>query len=96
MIDINNTKDLREYLASVYPESIILDGLDKAIIGVSTNCNIIYSVDGIINILMELDGMTFDDALEYFGFNIERALPYMTDGVPPILINELPVNYPMD
>ena len=52
-------------------------GLDDAIIGVGVCCGqplvVIYSVDQVIKILMDRDGMTNDEAIEFFEFNIEGA-----------------------
>ena len=45
-------------------------GLDDAIIGVGVRCSqppvVIYSVDRVIKILMDRDGMTNDEAIEFF------------------------------
>jgi hypothetical protein len=53
------------------------DGLDAAIIGVGTRCSkedlVVYDVDKVIGILMDRDGMSRDDAEEFFAFNIEGA-----------------------
>jgi len=50
------------------------DGLDNAIIGVGSRCGqkdlLVYDVGKIIEILMERDAMTYDDAEEFFEFNI--------------------------
>ena len=81
----------RNQFSNNYPDSIVLDGLDDAIIGISTAGNVMYSVEQIINIFIHRDNMTPEEATEYFDYNVERALPYMTDGVPPILMNEIPV-----
>ena len=51
----------------------------------------IYSVERIIDVFIHRDSMTPEEAMEYFDYNVERALPYMTDGIPPILMNEIPV-----
>jgi hypothetical protein len=48
------------------------DGFDDAIIGVS-NYKIVYSRTKCIHILIERDGMTFDEAEEFFDFNVEGA-----------------------
>ena len=54
--------------------AIILDGLDDAIIGVveefGTGRRVLYSADKIVNILMERDGMTWHEAVEFYDFNI--------------------------
>ena len=53
-------------------------GLDYAIIGVGVRCGqhpfLIYSVDQVIKILMDRDGMTNDEAIEFFEFNIARCV----------------------
>ena len=53
------------------------DGFDDAIIGIGNqfaNENVlIYSADKIIEIMMERDGMTGEEALEYFEYNIKGA-----------------------
>jgi hypothetical protein len=63
-----------------YPDEGLLkvDGFDDAIIGVSSDIRIVYSLDKIIDILME--HMSEDDAIEYFYFNIEAA--YLGEKMP--------------
>ena len=63
-----------------YPDEGLLkvDGFDDAIIGVSSDIRIVYSLDKMIEILME--HMNEDDAIEYFYFNIEGA--YLGDKMP--------------
>ena len=53
------------------------DGFDKAIIGhaddiATSSQRLIYDVDKCIQILMD-QGMTDEEALEYFSFNVECA-----------------------
>ena len=54
--------------------AILLDGLEDAIIGVveefGNGRRVLYSVDKIISILMERDGMTDSEAYEFYDFNI--------------------------
>lgn len=63
------------------------DGLDNAIIGIATRPGgpdvLAYDVSKIIQILVERDGMTPDEATEFFSFNIESA--YMGEGTPTYL-----------
>ena len=53
------------------------DGLDDAIIGVATRPNmedvLAYDVDKIIDILIERDGMTEEEAYDFYGYNIASA-----------------------
>jgi len=50
------------------------DGFDEAILGTAKRCGqtdiIAYDVAKIIDILMTRDGMDYDEAIEYFEFNI--------------------------
>ena len=52
-------------------------GLDNALIGIAQRCGqptlAIYSVPSVIEILMDRDGMSEEEACEFFTFNIEGA-----------------------
>jgi len=61
--------DINEYAEG----SVILSDLDTAIIGIVEDFNgrrILYSKEKILNILMVRDGMTMDEAEEYYDYNI--------------------------
>jgi len=64
--------------------AIILDGLDDAIVGVveefGNGRRVLYSTDKIIDLLMERDGMTDEEAIEFFEFNIIGS--YNGEGMP--------------
>ncbi len=57
-----------------YPdiEFLSADGFEDAIIGVCGE-KLVYSNDKCIEILMTRDGMSFDEAIEYFEFNVLGA-----------------------
>lgn len=61
-------------IIDTYPEIKFLfaDGFDDAIIGVAGE-KIVYSRIKCINILMTRDGMSYEDASEFFDFNVEGA-----------------------
>ena len=66
-----------------------IDGFDEAAIGTAciwrdnTRVDVlVYSGDGIVDILMERDGMEQFEAIEYIDFNIEGA--YMGERTPVI------------
>lgn len=65
-------------------EMLKADGFDEAIIGIASRCAMhevyAYDVDKMLDILMQRDGMTLEEAWEYFDFNIEGA--YMGEGTP--------------
>jgi hypothetical protein len=54
--------------------AVILTGFDEAIIGLveefGNGPRILYSRDKILDILQTKDGMTFDESLEFYDFNI--------------------------
>ena len=61
--------DINEYAEG----SIILSDLDNAIIGIVEDFNgrrILYSKTKILNILMVRDGMTMEEAEEFYSYNI--------------------------
>jgi len=63
-------------ISEEYPDLLKADGFDEAIIGVVQRVGvqaICYDEDKVIEILMERDGMTLIEAMEYFDFNIAGA-----------------------
>ena len=60
------------------------DGFDDAIIGIGSRCGqpdlLVYDVDTALDILMDLDGMDYEQAQEYFSFNVEGA--WVGEGTP--------------
>jgi hypothetical protein len=84
-----------DLILEIYPDEsfIQMDGLDEAIVGVTSTyregieCrHLVYSEDKIINIFVE-EGMTADEAMEFYEYNTVRALPYMGTGHPIIISN---------
>tara|TARA_Y100001963_G_C6431603_1_gene287292 strand:+ start:231 stop:518 length:288 start_codon:yes stop_codon:yes gene_type:complete len=57
--------------------AIILDGLDEAVIGWTVvsghGSRLVYDVELIIKRLVERDGMSEEDAVEFFDFNIDNS-----------------------
>lgn len=66
-----------EGLRETYPELICLDDYDEAILGVITKSDgelcIAYSQSEVIRKLMSRDGMTYEDAMDYFEYNIQGS-----------------------
>ena len=64
--------------------ALTADGLDDAVLGIGYRCSkeplLVYSVDKVIEILVRRDGMTPDEAREFFEFNIGGA--WMGEGTP--------------
>ena len=69
-----------------YPDQpfVILDGLDKAVIGVDQNAErLVYSINDIVDCFVE-QGMEPDEAIEFYEYNTARAIPYIENA--PILV----------
>ena len=69
-----------------YPDQpfVILDGLDKAVIGVDQNAErLVYSINDIVDCFVE-QGMEPDEAIEFYEYNTARAIPYKEHA--PILV----------
>jgi hypothetical protein len=80
-------KEIRETLPK---DSIILDNYayDNSIIGVSIDGRVIYSFDKMVEELIQDNGWTPVDAVEWIEYNTIRALPYMGENAP-IICEEL-------
>lgn len=82
-----------------HEDSLFLDGFkywDEAIIGVSTSGNLIYSYDLLVDKYVKQmieddpngDIETFEiDAIEFIETNTLKSLPYITTGIPPIIMH---------
>lgn len=65
---------LKEIIESFGDEELLIaDGFDDAVIGIEpSSMRLVYSIQKILNILME-GGLTEEDAIEHFDFNIGGA-----------------------
>jgi hypothetical protein len=79
-------EELKKTIAEYNPEALLADGLDDAIMGYDTNGRVIYSVGNILDIFVERDGMSYEDASEYFSFNVEGA--YLGEYTPIYMYEE--------
>ena len=67
-----NRKDIIDLYADDEPEMLFADGYDGAIEGVvwdGKRTRVVYRMESILEILMD-QGMTYDEASEYFDFNV--------------------------
>jgi hypothetical protein len=73
-----------EEISEINPEALLCDGFDEAIIGMAERINlgpvVAYDVDKMLNIMVERDGMTYEEAMEYFDYNILGA--WMGENTP--------------
>jgi hypothetical protein len=81
-------QDLEDYRINFPDESTILaDGFELAFLGCGYSfggSHAIYSLFDCLQILMQRDGMTFDEAEEYFEYNVIGS--YVGDRMPVFLI----------
>ena len=90
-------KEVREVIRDYYGDDIIFlgadggaDCYDKSISGVSDTCGeyrLIYDYDAIIEELMEDNGWDIEEAIEWYDYNIARAIPYAGEYGPIVMIN---------
>lgn len=83
---LKEREQLLESIAEFNPEALLADGLEGAIVGYDTKGRVIYSVGNIIDILVERDDMSYEDASEHFSFNIECA--YVGEHTPIYMYEE--------
>lgn len=69
--------EIREYLAEIDPEILMADGFDQAFLGTAYRCGLgpvaAYDRTKCIQILIDRDGMTWEEAEDFFCFNVEGA-----------------------
>lgn len=79
----------REDISEINPEALLCDGFDDAIIGMAERINlnsvVAYSVEKMLDIMVNRDGMTYEEALEYYDYNIQGA--WMGDNTPIFITN---------
>lgn len=80
-----------EEIGEIYPEALICDGFDDAIIGLAERINlgpvVAYSVEKMLEILQNRDGMTYEEAVEYFDYNIMGS--WVGENTPIYITNYL-------
>mgnify|MGYP003988298959 CR=1 FL=1 len=64
-------------------EAIVLDGLDLAIIGKSSQGKVVYDIENVIQILIKRDEMTREDAQDFFWANVEWL---SGEGMSPLFV----------
>lgn len=58
---------------------------DDALIGVSEDGRAVYDYDKMVAWLMETEGWSQDEAIEWIEYNTIRALPYLGDLAPIVM-----------
>ncbi len=88
MSDTRDISDIRDRLSCAgYEDSMLIDGYDDAIIGVTMDGAVVYDYYLMVAIMVERDGITSDEAAEYIDYNVIRACPYYDPS--PIVIFDI-------
>ena len=81
-------QDIQDYCIAYFDESVILaDGFELAFLGCGYSYSgsyAIYNLGTCIQILIQRDGMTYDEAEEYIEFNVTGA--FVGDRMPVFLV----------
>jgi len=68
---------INEYLESIGESTLLADGFDAALIGFSQRMNepmlAVYSYEKMVQVLIDNDDLSYDDAVEYIDFNVVGA-----------------------
>lgn len=82
-----NRNEIQSSLENMGLNLLLMDGFDEAFIGITSRINesetAVYSYEKMVNLLIERDGMTEDDAIEYIEFNCQGA--WVGDQTPHIV-----------
>ena len=68
-----------------FEDVIIFDGYDDAFIGVSEDGRAVYDYDLMVLWLIEHEGMTEDEAVDWISYNTIRSLPYVGEKAPIVM-----------
>ena len=70
-----------------YEDTIIFENesYDDALIGISHDGRAIYSFEKMVEWLINRDGITETEAIEWIEFNTIRAIPYAGDKAPIVM-----------
>lgn len=75
-------------LHNLLPEdALVFDNAsyDNSIVGVTTDHRVVYDYDKMIAELMEDEGWSYDDAVDWVEYNTIRSLPYAGEMAPIIM-----------
>ena len=71
-------------------DAVVFDDFCDAFIGVTEDGRAAYDYEKMVQCLVDEDGMTEEDAMDYIAYNTIMAIPYMGDMAPVVIY---PLNY---
>ena len=87
--EIHESDALLDHIRDLYPDSLLADGFDRAVIGVASGCDsgrVVYSIQKMLDILFYDSGMPYDEGMEFLEFNTLCA--YVGE-LTPIYLNDV-------
>ncbi len=78
-----------ELIELANPKALVLEPrghFDSALVGVSSDGRLVYSEAKILIALQDKDGMSYEEAVDYYQYNTVRALEYAKASVSPIIL----------
>jgi hypothetical protein len=82
---------IEELLSNADPKALRLEPsttFDRAILGLTSDGRIVYSENKIILALQDVDGMDYEEALEFYEYNTSRGVAYAGKKAPVIITHE--------
>ena len=76
-----------ELRAELPEDAILFDNMsyDSSIVGVTTDGRVVYDYDKMIEELMQDEGWSYEDAVEWIDYNTIRSIPYAGENAPIIM-----------
>lgn len=82
------TVEFLEWIRELNPDALLADGFEDAIVGVAQQFTkdplVVYDRAKCLEILQARDGMEYDEASEFFDFNVQGA--WMGESTPLFLM----------
>ena len=90
MQDIQTEQEyILDQVSEINPDSIVLEPrstFNRAIIGIDPDGRVVYSSNKIIRAFMDEDGMTEEEAIEYFEYNTLGTIQPMDNPNKPLFV----------
>lgn len=88
---MDKKEKIDELLANADPKALVLEPrttFDRAILGLTSDGRVCYSENKILLALQDVDGMEYEEALEWYEYNTARGITYAGKKAPVIITSE--------
>ncbi len=82
-------RELRKCIAEIGGNNVVVldnPSFDQSIVGMSTDDRVIYDWTLMVDELVNDENMSHEDAIEFISYNTMRAIPYLHDDAPIIMV----------